>query len=385
MESTSSPSTTHRDGSPECGRPDLAQRLASGEELSGSFGSEIAAHAKVCADCSIRLSLVQQAERWLADHASSNRAAVSSPTPCPSAEDLFDFGRGPGARALNQGLERRIQAHLVDCEDCRGLVATLATRPPAPLLDAARANGLATADGVRPPAARPRPSIAPVEKRPAAKRRVLSYAAAAAVLLGALYLWNVNRTSHGAGRSDLADAGIVFPEGELLRGDLADALRFPRGNVLGSPTPDVQGTWHVLHFELTPQSAAAKYRIVLSRLPSNVLADSELILRHESETAEFDLGEALVGKLHPGKYSWEAWASVNGLDRSLGQRDFEIIDDTSARELLAKSQKLEEPVRSSTILKWLVDHDYNTDARAYSRGLPQSPERDKFISRLPGR
>src|SRR5690349_10440296 len=117
----SSKSTELRQGIPHCGRPDLAQRLSAGEELSGAFAAEMEAHSRACASCSVKFSLIQQAERWLADHASSNRAAVTSTTPCPNAEDLYDFGRGPGARNLTQGSERRLQAHLVDCEDCREL------------------------------------------------------------------------------------------------------------------------------------------------------------------------------------------------------------------------------------------------------------------------
>ena len=64
-------------GSPECSRPDLALRLSSGEELSGSFAVEIEAHAKACASCSVRLSLLQQAERWLAGQATSNRCVFT--------------------------------------------------------------------------------------------------------------------------------------------------------------------------------------------------------------------------------------------------------------------------------------------------------------------
>jgi hypothetical protein len=188
------------EGSTDCNRPDLALRLSDGEEIAGSFGKEIEHHSRSCAACSLRLSLVRQAERWIADQGSSNRAAVSSSTPCPEAEALYDFGSGPGARELSAVESRRIEAHLVECADCRALVATLASRPPAPLLDREHA---------------PRPILSVSEDAAPPARRVrrpwFSYAAAAAILCGAVYFWNADDAAHGAQGLESARAEISFP------------------------------------------------------------------------------------------------------------------------------------------------------------------------------
>lgn len=385
MESTSSQAP--RRSPPECGRPDLALRLASGEELAGQFGDEMAAHAKGCASCSVRMSLVQQAERWLADHASSNRAAITSTAACPSAEQLYDFGRGPGALSLARGLEGRIQAHLVDCADCRGLVAKLATRPPAPLLDLAPRVVSSETGPERTVHTRPHLIDEDLVSRPAANHRWLSYAAAAAVVLGGFYLWKANRTSNGAERSNLAkgELGIGYPTPPLLRGDTASAMLFPGARVLATISADTTGTWHPLQFELAVRNGASGYRIRLSKAGSGAFGKAVPLKPFELTTPVYEVPEDTSRGLAIGRYTWEAWAVVNKLDQPLGQRDFEIVDSAPAREMLAKNMALAEPERSTAILRWLVEHEFNTDARAYARGLPPSKERDKFLSAIPGR
>jgi hypothetical protein len=374
-------------GSPHCGRPDLAQRLAAGEELAGAFADELAAHSQGCSSCSVRLSLVQQAERWLADHASSNRAAVASSTPCPSAEELYDFGRGPGARGLTQGSERRIQAHLVDCEDCRGLVATLATRPPAPVLDAGP-----VADSGLDRASRPRRQVerapaAPLaaEEREPARRPWIAFAAAAAAVAGALYLWNANRTSHAGAADSVARGEIAYPQPKLLRGSLADALLMPHGRVLASLTPGEAGTWQPLHFQVVPRAGATNYEVVLERTPTSAWKPAEPVAKFHSESAHFDLPADVARTLTPGKYTWEVWARVNGLASSLGRRGFEIVDAPSARETIERGLTMSEPQRSSTILAWLTKNEYEFDAFAYAGSLPRTPERDGFMDAVLGR
>jgi hypothetical protein len=382
-----SSSSSARRGAHHCGRPDLAVRLSSGEELSGTFADEIAAHSRGCASCSIKLSLVEQAERWLADHASSNRAAITSATPCPNAEDLYDFGRGPGARALSQGAERRIQAHLVECEDCRALVATLVMRPPVPMVDALPARTVPEPTIER--AVGPRPlrtrALNGTVERQTSSRWWIPYAAAAAVLVGALYVWNTNRTSHAREDGLVADGRISYPKPKRLRGALSDALLMPHGRVLASLTPGATGTWHPLHFQVVPRAGATNYKIVVSKTPASAWKPSQKLVMWESPTVDSDLPEGVAEDLTVGKYTWEVWPSVNVLADSIGSRGFEIMDEPAAREAIERGLAMAEPQRSSTILDWLVKNGYEFDALSYAATLPQSGERDDFLAAMLGR
>ncbi|MEO6710608.1 MAG: hypothetical protein ABI054_05225 [Planctomycetota bacterium] len=384
MESSSSQRPNRPGGTQECGRPDLGQRLSAGEELSGGFGAELSAHAKSCPTCSLRLSLVQQAERWLADHASSNRATWTSSTPCPPAEELYDFGHGPGAAPINQGAESRIEAHLVDCEACRRLVATLVTRPPGLLLGDAPQALAPQAGGQRGPIALPQVASVPLTRRPAAERRWLPYAAAAALVLGGFYLWKATRVSRGADRANVETASIAFPKLPQLRGVTSGPLRFPRGDVLPSLSLGAAGTLLPLHFEIQAQAGASEYVMKLYRAGTAFERGPE-IYKYNSAEPQFDLPADIAKTLVAGEYSWEAWAVVNKLPCPLEPQGFEILEDRAGSELFTKNLRLAEPARSTTILTWLVEHELLTDARAYALGLESSPDRDEFLRSIASR
>ncbi len=367
-------------GSPECSRPDLALRLSSGEEVSGSFAVEIGTHAKSCPACSVRLSLLQQAERWLAGQATSNREQPKPASPCPSAEELFDFGHGLGARAIPLAVERRVEAHLVECAECRGLVATLASRPPAPLLDrdSAESPNLPS---------RPRRVVAKTEtlRRVGPRRLWLQVAAAAALLIAALYWLGANRASHGQERVEVAGAQISYPAPKLLRGDSSSSMYFPRAALLAASPAGSPGTWHALRFVIAPQAGATLYRIKLFRSPQGAFGRGEPVGQMTSTLAEFDWSDESGPAPSVGNYTWEAWAKIDGLERSLGRLDFQVIEAAEARAAIAKAEALREPERSTAILNWLVEHEFKTDARAYAIGLPPSPARDAFVAAAPGR
>jgi len=389
MEPTSMNLPGRPGGSADCDRPDLAARMHDGEELSGGFGKEIELHSRNCAACSLRLSLLRQAETWMADQGSSNRGTPPSSSPCPSAEELYDFGQGPGAEELPLVHRRRVEAHLVECADCRGLVATLAQRPPAPLLDRAAEPDPRPA----PQPLRLLPQAGSVRRARGPRRNWLAYAAAAAVLLGAAYLWNSGRSPLGAERGELAqltaDKSFEFPELPVLRGESAMALHYPSGRVLAA-APDsaqsrISGTWFTPCFEIAPQPQAQQYRIELSRAPQAAFGKPERIADSSSAQPSFELLAERLQPLAPGEYSWEAWALVNGLEQPLGRRSFEVVLDAAALEQLRTFDAMAEPARSNAALGWLVAHEYFSDARAWARSLPASPQRDEFLSQFPGR
>lgn len=380
MDATPSESMPRRERPTACGRPDLAARLASGEEISGGFETEITAHAQTCAACSLRLSLVLQAERWLADQSSSNRGLTLVSTPCPTAEELYDYGGGPGARRVPVGVERKIDAHLVECEPCRGLVATLAVRPPAPLLD----RGV-IAPAAEAPAPAETPRLAPV-RRPSFRRPALQLAAAAAVVVAGVLWWNSTHSTRGA-ESTVAQAptSIVYPKPQVLRGESSDALHYPRAHVLAALPEGVAGTWHSLRFVIAPQSNVEGYRVKLYRLPASAFGEGELVDDITSTEPEFEWSNAAARTLAPGRYAWESWSINRGLESPLGRRDFQVVTDSEARKALTELGRLSEPERSSKTLAWLVDHEYRTDARAYALALPPTQARDDFLNAIPAR
>src|SRR5688572_18535585 len=120
-------------GPESCARPDLARLLVSHDDLPVLRRRELEAHARACPSCGLQLELLRQAVSWLERQGPANHFPALAGETCPAAEDLYDFGRGPGAQPLDAPRHRMIQAHLVACVECKSLVATLSARPPVPL------------------------------------------------------------------------------------------------------------------------------------------------------------------------------------------------------------------------------------------------------------
>jgi len=80
------------------------------------------------------LDRLESADRWLRDQA----LAAGATSACPTAEELYSFGAGPGAEQWSAPLatERRaaIDKHLAVCLPCESFVATLQVAPPSPLV-----------------------------------------------------------------------------------------------------------------------------------------------------------------------------------------------------------------------------------------------------------
>ena len=95
-----------------CARPDLAAELATYTEATPQRRAEIDQHASLCPDCGPALDFLRRADQWIERQLAPPRVPV-----CPSAEDLFDFGRGFGARRLSEPERLSIRAHLATCAE----------------------------------------------------------------------------------------------------------------------------------------------------------------------------------------------------------------------------------------------------------------------------
>jgi len=334
-----------------CTRPDLGSSLARWGELEPGRQSELGAHAERCPRCGPALALMLSVDSWLEE-----RIDATADDGCPSGEELYRYGRGPGAEALSEERRAALGAHLAACAHCEALIETLADRPPSPLILEPPRDDLA--------------STAP--RRPGGLRLVGALLAVAASVTAAVLLFNEARA--GAPR-------IVYPEAPLLRGEGGNPLYFPRERVLAAAAG---GLHSKLLFELAPQQDASGYVVYLERHAGGAFDAGERVATVSGASPVLALPDEQRAGLRPGHYTWEAWAVVNGLDQPLGRRDFEVVQDPA---LLARIERLAaraEPERSEGILALLYPI-YPSDARAFARALPASPEREAFLARVPGR
>ena len=288
-----------------------------------------------------RLARLRRAERWLVER-------TADPT-CPDADELYDYGRGPGYRPLPPERRHAIEEHLRDCASCETSVETLELSPPLPLaLDEAAAVELA------PPAVH-------APRRPVTARRLVALAA------GLALVWAVFRFG-GTPEPGAFDA-------PLLRGEGPGALLLPQGPVLA---PRADDGWTLFaerpSFELAPVEGATRYWVVLYRHTGSAFDEGDAVARLEGDEPRLEASDALV----PGHYTWDAWAEVDGLDRSLGARDFHVVD---APELRAEIAGLS----LERVVEQLQRARFWSDARALARGLPDSPQRDAVLRWTPPR
>jgi hypothetical protein len=347
-----------------CSRPDLALWLPDWDSLDAPTQRELTAHAEACPFCEPTWRVIRQADAYL--ESGLGASPSEAPAVCPTPDELYDLGRGPGARRLSE-LERvGLKAHVASCEDCAALVATLERRPPAPLI---HGDGGSAYDAV--------PSLLRRDRR--LRWEIVAPLAAAAAILAVL-VWR-DDTGARARTDDIGRSSIRFPSAQLLRGDSAGALLFPRERLLASS----QGLHSKLEFEVAPRERASAYRAEVERHDGEAFANATSFLKLESKHERIDGGEDAQITLPPGHYTWEAWAVVDGLDVPLGRRDFEVVRDNELVAQIEQRSRAAEPARSEAILHLLHDAGYLSDARAFARTLPASPERDEYLARRPAR
>jgi hypothetical protein len=325
-----------------------------------------------------RLERLQRADQWLRDRAADAIVArkpdgASGPGPdlllCPTAEDLYDFAGGPGARPLSRDRHLAIDRHLATCQACDGLAATLATAPPAALLLGQDEPAVAAPD-FRAPAHDFR-APAPIPRFPVQKVLVPALAAAAIVL--AIGAWRAFAPS---------TTRAAWPQAPLLRGEAADALIWPRGRIL-ERTPAlarfVPALAAAVPFEVAGATGAVRVQLV--RTQGGAFDDPvplhNWILGPQSS--------APPAPLAAGHYTWKAWTQERGLDVELGSRDFEVVDDPA---LAAEIADFLAAGGEGAVVRAVARLDaagFRADARALARTLPPSPERDAYLGRAPGR
>jgi hypothetical protein len=341
-----------------------------------------------------RLKVLRRAEKWLGDHGPELMIAG----PCPTSEELYDFGRGPGFGPLTADRRREIDAHLRRCAECEGFVETLAAPPPVPLElpQSANARGLLSPVGspteneTNPTSAVPgwtrrKPSsTAPewAERRTHLRKlpRLVPLAAAAAVLLG-FGIWYAIQ--------EKAVSPVGFPGAPLLRGSSTSALLFPRDRVLRA-TDAVRAAFPALNgsvcFELEPVASAETYEVDVARHGNDAFATEETkLFEVAGDTPTIRTDASRAAALTAGDYTWTARAKVRGLDEPLGQRDFSIVEDAALCEELLQLSGRSEPEKSLAAVQLLHAKGFLTDARAIARSMPASPERDAYLERARGR
>jgi anti-sigma factor RsiW len=338
---------------PACGRPDLNRRLPEWDSLEPRELAALEAHAAQCARCRRELELLRRADAWLAELAPPGSAGS-----CPEPDLLYAVSGGPGAEPVSAAERAAVEEHVTRCAECAGFAATLQSRPPSPLV------------------MDPEPSARPVQLRRVGSRRpafaLTALAAAAGLILG-LALWRLLTAPHEVEGGP--SAGVPrFPEAPVLRGDLGGPLQYPRNAVLARADGQLA---HDLVFEIEPQADATSYRIDVFHAEGG-----ERLLHLKGAGAQITASERTLA---PGRYTYEVWAEVRGLDVPLGRRDFEVRPDAEVLEQLAALESRPEPERSEKALQLLVERGYDCDARAWARTLPASPERDAFLARSPGR
>lgn len=343
------------------------EALAHWDELDARLLEEIEAHPQH----GPRLAMLRSVDRWLVDRAEAACATSgrSKPIGCPSSEELYDFGRGPGYAPLPAGRKRAIDRHLLHCRDCEFLVETLASPPPVPMEVAPiRHEVRAVEPG-------PMTVIGNARDGARAPRRWVALATAAAIV-AALGIWRVMDARESRARG--------FPLAPLLRGESGQVLRFPRDRVLPASSSLHTGWPAVpskLLFEVEPQTEASTYRIDLFRHGGEAFARGEIVM---SRTGAHPFVEEELA-LAPGHYTWEAWVVVHGLDRSLGARDFEVVENAALDAQLLALGSESEPERSLSAVELLHERGYRTDARALARRMSSTPERDAYLGEVPGR
>jgi hypothetical protein len=392
----------------------VAEALTHWDELEPALLTAIEAHPQH----GPRLAMLRRADHWLETKAAGSRA----PEGCPSAEELYDFGRGPGFGPIVSARRAELERHLQSCTACEKLVETLAAPPPVPLelpsrgplrmparatseptgsasevgtpglrkQDAGR-NGEDTGGRRAAPSARPAivPDALPADfataepfaraepkHRLRALPRLAPIAVAASLVIG-LGLWIAFSPS---------DTGAVgFPQAPLLRGSAGGPLFFPRDRVLHA-TPAVRAAFPALDgrvvFEIEPQAEATSYRVDVARHAGDAFAADEASLMKLAGASSTIQATAEIA---PGQYTWTARAVVRGLDQDLGQRDFALVDDADVSSQLETLASRAEPGRSLAAIKLLHERGYFGEARAIARAMPASPERDAYLAQVPGR
>ena len=341
-------------------RAELEEALVHWDELDASSLAVLEEHSPSAE----RLEGLRIAERWLFEEARDGRPEPIETSPCPPADELYDFGAGPGARALPEERRVQLEAHLTDCAACSDLIGTLELAPPLPLDWVPDAEGAMPEVEVDPAESAPTRLVAlrPV-RNPAAWIPLVAAAGLIGMLIVPLFL-----SSPG---SDLAG----LPQTPVYRGRTVEPLLFPRGPVLARGSEDL--TTPI--FELQEVPNASEYRVEVFHHGGGAFEAGTLVqsLRAAETRIEGD-------PLGPGRYTWQAWARVRGLDTQLGALEFEVRSDEALEAALEMGGQAPSTTELVEAISRLHGEGFVSDAHELARELPESAEKSAYL-RPPGR
>jgi hypothetical protein len=308
-----------------------------------------------------RLELLRDAERWLKEEAYSEAhgQAQAPDVQCPPAEELFDFGRGPGFEPMPMAGRQSIQSHLAECEECATLVASLATPPPLPV-DLSALEVLPTKTRQPIPALRLTRTWAPF---------------LLAAGLGGIFLLPPILRMMGAQTP-------VLPEQQVFRGTEAAPLLFPRGALLLPLSPSslsLSSSTTGPEFELSAVEGAENYRVEVYVRDAGAFDGGRRIQVLHSKAPRFE-GQSLTA----GLYTWRAFAQVDGLDQPLGDLDFEMIEDARLAREVSDAVQFGGAPQVIELIRKLESKGYFSDARKLAHTLPETPGTSAYL-RAPAR
>jgi hypothetical protein len=193
---------------------------------------------------------------------------------------------------------------------------------------------------------------------------------AAAALILAMAIGDTDRRS-------VLDGAL--PNSPIMRSASTDALLFPRGRVIGS-TETVRTYASQPLFEVTPVAGANRYSFELRRITGqDVFAEGEAVWESTATSHH-----ATAPELAPGKYTWTAAATVQGIERALGSLNFTVLPaGTVDRSLLVRAstgQSTPMPGVLREDVRRLHASGFLTDARSKARALPPGEERDRYLA-----
>ncbi len=320
-----------------------------------------------------RLRKLQDADGWL--RARAAEAAVKTGGPalleCPSAEELYDFGQGPGATGLSQARQDAIDRHLATCRECDSFVETLMSAP-RPELILGLPEEESEADTEVPAWVRPTP-IHPIKRKGPRRLLVGAGLAAAAAIVAMVAIQSQSGPTW------------ELPQLAAVRGTDPGPILFPRGRVL-LPSDEVLAVFPALYgpveWQLQPVPNASEYKVWFTPHSDSVFPvdGKSLTPMHEKVPSG-----KWNGTLAAGLYTVTATATVSGLPEKIGEHDFEVKDDSALEKRLLALKDEPEPKRTVDAIIVLDKAQYWNEARNLARTLPESPKRDDYLRQIPGR
>ena len=343
------------------------------------------------------LNRLREVDRWLESAVEANQAGDTSVT----ADDLYRFGRGRGAEPLSDLRQKEVEAYLDEHPEEARWTAALSDPIPVPLevsepvtrrwpvspapsqedtAQAITAHADTTPGTAEHTAGAARPSIRPVEdlggartepRVPASlsrsKPRAAAWmrwapAAAAALVLGMVL---------GPKGSVLAAEGAL-PESPILRSASSTPLLFPRGRVL-APVDGLETYAARPLFEVSPVEGADRYRFELRRNDGGAFDQGEVVWAAESSSRN-----ATADRLSAGTFEWSAWATVDGVERSLGSLSFAVLPPEQA--WLLESAAGTDARTASDDVRFLHAAGFLTDARRRARDLAPGEARAAYLA-----